>query len=158
MSFILFWLHCFSYVYLWNICLSAEEASHGDPHEHSVTCTCSGQWCRGPAAYRIITAILLQSDPDFRTTGLWGEDQSQVFKHSLKCSIILFRILYYLIKRFQTLREKSRCCKWISGENERVSVFLQDERRSTLSRASAERWDMRRWKDELHRSRKPIQV
>ncbi|KAK9961584.1 hypothetical protein ABG768_009361 [Culter alburnus] len=34
----------------------------------------------------------------------------------------------------------------------------EDERRSTLSRASAERWDMRRWKDELHRSRKPIQV
>ncbi|XP_067305593.1 uncharacterized protein [Pseudorasbora parva] len=34
----------------------------------------------------------------------------------------------------------------------------EDERRSTLSRASDSRWDMRRWKDELYRNRKPIQV
>ncbi|XP_077086087.1 uncharacterized protein LOC143738081 [Siphateles boraxobius] len=34
----------------------------------------------------------------------------------------------------------------------------EDERRSTLSRASAARWDKRRWIDELHRSRKSIQV
>ncbi|KAK7158384.1 hypothetical protein R3I93_009560 [Phoxinus phoxinus] len=34
----------------------------------------------------------------------------------------------------------------------------EDERRSTLSRASADRWDKRRWIEELQRSRKSIQI
>ncbi|RXN05169.1 ras GTPase-activating [Labeo rohita] len=34
----------------------------------------------------------------------------------------------------------------------------EEERRSTLSGVSSQRWAMRKWKEELQRSRKPIQV
>lgn len=85
----------------------------------------------------------------------WGPESSLLTRVQALFNVpLLWSLGYYIIdQQFQTLREKNE-----HQEKMKAFVFLQDERRSTLSRASSERWDMRRWKDELHRSRKPIQV